>query len=131
MIAIGTLLIPAIETVVTHHLRTSKPLIIEGDGIIPALFTTATLHDAITTKQLRGALLTATTTQRHANMAARGERSDTPIAADTPRAGETMNEVYGDWLGQEAGQHGVPCVPAHPQATLTERFIAALDLARG
>ena len=129
LIAIGTLLIPALETVIAHHLATDKLLIIEGDGLVPALLARAALHEAVAAGRLRGAFLTATTAHRRANLAAREERGRAQTSKDTLGTGATMNALYDDWLGHEAARYGVPLVPAQPQATLAARFIATLDLA--
>ncbi len=129
LIAIGALLAPAIETVITHHLNTGKPLIIEGDGIAPALFARAALHDAVATRRLRGAFLTTTTAHRRANMAARGERASTPGSGTARRAGEAMNALYDAWIGGGAARYGVPLVAAQPRATLPDRISDTLGLA--
>lgn len=38
LIAVGQVMSDAIEIVVAHHVGTEAPIVIEGDGIIPALF---------------------------------------------------------------------------------------------
>ncbi len=128
LISIGSLLVPAIETVAAHHLNTGKPLILEGDGIIPALFARAAFHDGIATKQLRGAFLATMMAHRRANMAARGERAGTQSSSTLQQASEAMNELYDAWICEEAARYGLPIVQTYPQATLTERIIATLDL---
>ncbi len=39
-----------------------------------------------------------------------------------------MNELYDAWICEEAARYGLPIVQTYPQATLTERIIATLDL---
>lgn len=38
LIAVGQAMLPALEVVVENHIDTGTPIIIEGDGILPALF---------------------------------------------------------------------------------------------
>ena len=129
LIAIGALLAPAIETVVTHHLTTGKPVIIEGDGILPSLFERPALGAAVTGGWVRGVFLTATAAHRRANLAARGERSGSEGSGTQQRAGEAMNSLYDDWIGAEATSYGVPLVAVYPQATLADRICATLGFA--
>jgi 2-phosphoglycerate kinase len=129
LIALGSLLIPAIETVVTHHLSTGKPVIIEGDGLLPSLFGRPALRAAVVGGKMRGVFLTATVAQRRANLVARGERSGSRAAGTAQQAGEAMNALYDDWIGAEAARYRIPLVASHPHTTLAERIIATLGLA--
>lgn len=129
LIAIGALLAPAIETVVTHHLATGKSVIIEGDGILPSLFGRPALRAAVAGERVRGVFLTATAAQRRANLTARGERSGSGGSGTRQRAGEAMNALYDAWIGAEATRYGVPLVTASPRATLADRIDATLGLA--
>lgn len=56
LIAIGAALIPAIEVVVEHHVATAKPLIIEGDGLLPGLFARPALRDHVAAGLVRGVI---------------------------------------------------------------------------
>lgn len=125
LITIGELLAPAIEVIVAHHLATEKPLIIEGDGLLPTLFARAALRDTVATGRVRGLFLTATTATRRTNMIAR-DRGFNASSDEQRSPGDNMNARYDAWLCQEAVRHRLPLIEAQPPETLLERIITAL-----
>lgn len=132
LIAIGEAMIPAVEVVVEHHLATDKPLIIEGDGILPALFTRPTLRDHVAAGRVRGVFIgEGSADALAANLRARRRRDLPPPGEDATAADAAlltqaqMNYHYGEWLREEAQRRGLPVVATRLWHRLTTRILTA------
>ncbi|HET9492767.1 MAG TPA: isopentenyl transferase family protein [Chloroflexia bacterium] len=126
LIAVGEVLSPAIEIVITHHVDTQSPVIIEGDGILSSLLARPAVRDYVKNGLVKAVFLTepdeaaihlGTTTR------ARGtaETTDAELAAQVRAAW-----LYGQWLAHEAERYGAPLVEARPWATLPQRILTAI-----
>ncbi len=127
LIDVGQAMSPAIEIVIAHHIATSLPVVIEGDGILPSLLSRTALKDHFAAGRLR-ALFLVERDEAHlrANMMARG-RHVARQTEDVLEVQARMNRLYGEWLYREALRQRLPVIEPRPWPTLVERVISALD----
>lgn len=127
LIAIGGVVSPAIEIVAGHHFATAKPLIIEGDGIVPALVARPDLAQYRASGALRVVFLYEEHAEAiEANMRERG-RGIAEHPGEELRTQARMNHLYGEWLRQEAARVGLPTIAARPWVTLVDRILAVAN----
>jgi hypothetical protein len=122
LIAVGRALLPALEMVISHHLHRNRPLIIEGDGILPELATRATYHVQPSAGRVHAVVLI------DPEWAGPGGR-----AGDDEQQGEQARAIaraqaeaawrYGQWLAGEGERCNLPVLPARPWATLADRIV--------
>ncbi len=125
LIAVGVALIPALAVIIEHHVGTGKPLVIEGDGIHPALFALPAVRAHIDRGLVRGVFLHGEAEEAiAANLRSRGRRDLGPPDEEALRAGALLNLHYGTWLCQEALRCGLPTMPVRPWETLVARLLA-------
>lgn len=111
----------AIEPVIEHHLAVREPVIIEGDGILPAM---AARHIAARESVVNVQavfLLETDEAAQLANLRARGRGAQHGEAAQ--RAMATASVLYGEWLRQEAATHNLTVLEARPFEALAERIL--------
>lgn len=116
----------ALEIVVANHVATNAPLILEGDGILPAFAAQKVFADLGVKDTLRSVFLIeedkarflASTTKRR-----RGFENLTP--ADQQRQIQ-LSWLYGQWLKQEAQHYDLPIIAPPPWDTLADRIIEAV-----
>jgi 2-phosphoglycerate kinase len=125
LIQVGRVVSRALEAVIAHHLDTPYPLILEGDGIVPALAVQSTMlgFDASTVRALF--LFEQAEDVILANMMERGRGFDQQHVTEQ-RTQARMAWLYGRWLRTEAERFGLPVVNAGPRETLLDRAIAAI-----
>ncbi len=124
LIEVGRLVSHGLEIIVAHHLSTNLPLVLEGDGIVPAL-----------AAQQRFAGLDVEDGQVHsvfiyeqdenvigANMRGRGRgfQHNSEVEQQTQ---VRMSYLYGEWLRQEALSLSLPVIESRPWDTLARRII--------
>jgi 2-phosphoglycerate kinase len=112
----------AMELVIANHLATRAPVVLEGDFLLPALAVQPAYDGVPAEGQVRAVLLYEEDEQQILrNFCARaGEDQRWPRRA-------RASWYYSEWLRREAGQRGLPAVPARPWDTVLERVIAALQ----
>lgn len=121
LIIIASLMGPAISTVIGHHVATNKPLVLEGDGIAPAL-AAKERGDLV-----RAAFLVEPDEEAlYRNMLARGrglaaERA--PEDEERARAWARLAWLYNVWVDGEARRLTLPVLPPRPYETLAERLL--------
>ena len=122
-IAVGAVVSHALEIVVANHVATHAPLVLEGDGIVPAMAAlrcfagldvgdrvrSVFLHQPDEAAILRG-------------MASRG-RGFGGLSEHERRAQARASWLYGEWLRSEAGQAALPTVESEPWQTLAGRVL--------
>ena len=115
-IAVGKVMMPALEAVVANHIETDTPIVLEGDYVSPALISRCSqlgrvgavfLHEADEVQILRNF------SQREPD---RGEQ----------RKRARVNWLYGEWLKKEAERSGLPVVEARPWESVFKRVIEAI-----
>lgn len=125
LIAVGEALAPAIAKVVDNHVHIAAPVVIEGDGILPALLTRPELREHVAAGQARAVFVVEPDEgEIFANMLARG-RGLEGRAEDKLRAQARANWLYGQWLAGEARARGLPVAAPRPWMTLVSRVAAA------
>jgi 2-phosphoglycerate kinase len=118
--AVGQALTPALEAVIANHLKTHRPLILDGDLILPSL-ATQTLFGAIRNDgRVRSVFLYEDNESQLIENFARRE----PGSTQTKRARVSL--LYGEWLKLEAERTGITLLPARPWETVFERVVASL-----
>jgi 2-phosphoglycerate kinase len=126
-IAVAQVITPAISIVIDHHVATSKPIILEGDGILPGL-AAQRRSDAV-----RAVFLTEADEEAlYHNMMARGRRMGALGTTNKEIEEQRRNWIrhtwrFNKWLEDEAKQYGLPVVQSRPWETLTERILMATD----
>jgi 2-phosphoglycerate kinase len=125
-------LVPALEAIIAHHVGVPSvdPVLIEGDGIAPALAATTILHNLLFggSMPLEGKLRAVYVDEPSeeellAHMLERGRGFEASPSDEQRRIAHACWR-YGQWLTAEAGARGVPVVPARPFASLPERILA-------
>ncbi len=125
LIAVGEVMFPALEVVIQHHVATDKPLVIEGDGILPSLVARSILREYVAGGHVRTAFLVEPDESAILNnMLARG-RGFEARTTDEQRTEARAKWLYGQWLAEEAQRYGLPVLEPRPWDTLVERVLAA------
>jgi len=124
LIAVGEVLFRALEVVIGHHVTTDKPLVIEGDGILPSLVARPTVRAFVAGGHVRAVFLVEPDEDAILdNMRARG-RGFEARTTDEQRTEARAKWLYGQWLAEEAQHYGLPVLEPRPWDTLAERVLA-------
>jgi 2-phosphoglycerate kinase len=126
-IDVAELLAPAVRIVIDSHVATNVPLVIEGDGILPALVEDPVLRPHVASGAVRFCCVRSSgRDELLANMLARDRGMDVGDH-DTHRAQAAANEAFGAWLAEESARLGIPVVPSQPFAPLPERILETMS----
>lgn len=121
-IRVAEVMAPAVRTVVHSHVLTNSPMVIEGDGILPALAEEPLLRPLVQAGVIRFVGITTPDAEDiYHNLLARGRG----IAAQRSTSGQRQaeaNAAYGAWLESECRALNIPLVAPHPFQTLAERI---------
>lgn len=115
ILAIAEVMTPALEAVIEKHLTTKRPLILDGDLIVPSLLTQPGFGSRV-----RGIFLYEDDEKQLIENFARRD----PGTLQTKRA--RVSWLYGQWLKEEAERSGIIVLPARPWETVFERIVASL-----
>lgn len=124
-IDVAELMAPAVRIVIESHVATNVPMVIEGDGILPALIDDPALRPHVASGVVRFCCVGSSGhDELLTNMLARDRGVD---AGDheTHRAQAAANEAFGAWLAEESARLGIPVVASQPFTTLPERILEA------
>ncbi|MBB5958022.1 2-phosphoglycerate kinase [Saccharothrix tamanrassetensis] len=114
-VALARALAPALEAVITNHLETDLPLVLEGDYLLPEFCAKWTGGD------VRSVFV-------HEPDAAQLERNylrrEPDSGAQRKRALDSAH--YGDWLAAEAARHRLPVITARPWSDALDRLTDAV-----
>jgi 2-phosphoglycerate kinase len=122
LIAVGQVMLPAIEVVVENHVDTDAPTIIEGDAILPSLVARPEVRKRMQNGQVQAVFLVEPEEQIIlSNMLTRGRGIDQYTEAEA-RTEARAKWLYGQWLTQEAQRFGLPVLKPRPWETLIERI---------
>jgi 2-phosphoglycerate kinase len=125
LIAICEVLTPAVEIVVENHVAIRAPLILEGDGIHPAVLDRPSVRDLAAAGLVRALFLVEPDESAVlANMAAR-EREDGARTPDQLPGWARISWLHGQWLQAEATRRALPVLRSRPWDTLVDRILAA------
>lgn len=125
LIGVGQVLSPALEVIIENHVDTGAPVVIEGDAILPSLWSRPSVRDRVSKGHVQAVFLVETGEEVvFANLVARGRgmgaRPETELRTEA-----RAKWLYGQWLADEAHQYGLPVLDPRPWSTLVERILAA------
>lgn len=118
LVAVARSLEPALRIVIAHHVQHADPIILEGDGLLPA-FARQQPHG------VRSLFLVADDEERVAQAMRQRSRGFEERTRDEQLAQIRLNWLFGQWLREEAQRLTLPVLNARPRETLLDR---ALDL---
>jgi 2-phosphoglycerate kinase len=127
LIALGQVLSPALEVVIENHVDTADPLVIEGDAILPSLFTRPSVQARSSNGQVQAVFLVEPDEHRllaHLDARYQVQVSHNEVLA---RAMAHVRWLHGLWLAEEARRLDLPVLEPHPWETLAQRIVAALS----
>jgi 2-phosphoglycerate kinase len=126
---VAEVMVPAVRVVIDSHVVTNVPMVIEGDGILPALFDDPVLRPHIDAGLIRFCSVAADDPgELLENMLTRGRGIDTDRAnLARQRAQVAANEAFGAWLAEQSRRRGIPVVSSRPFDSLVERILKAID----
>lgn len=127
-IAVGNALVRPLSAIIAHHVfvESAGPVIIEGDGILPALaacrdFVSMHFTSAGVTGEVRAVFLVEPDEEVVIQcMRPRGPGFDR-LAQKEQETLARAHWLYGQWLRSQAGRYGLPVVESRPRETLVER----------
>jgi len=132
LITLGQAMSPAIEVVVENHVDNPRPIIIEGDNIVPAFFARPSMQERATGSRVASLFLIEPDEDAFmANFLARGGWSTLDQAPEWMPTQVRAKWLYGQWLADEAKRYGIPVVEPRPWDTLAERILGASSLTDG
>ena len=111
----------ALEIVVANHVATDSPLVLEGDGIVPAMAARRCFAGLDAGERVRAVFLHQPDKAAVLRaMASRGRGFD-GLGEQERRTQARASWLYGQWLASEAMASGIPVVEASPWPTLLAR----------
>ena len=114
-ISVGQVMAPALEAVITNHLDSYTPVVLEGDFILPVA------ASSFPEGQVRAVFLYEESEEQ---LLQNFLQRETERGPQEKRA--RVSWLYGQWLRQEAGRVGALALPARPWGDLFERILTAL-----
>jgi 2-phosphoglycerate kinase len=124
LIAVGKVVSQALEIVVANHVGQGRPVVLEGDGILPALAGRRVFSGMDVGNAVRGVFLIEPDLEALlANMRTRAW--DVSILDEELRNYARANWLYGLWLREDALRRGLPVLEVRPYQTLLRRALDA------
>lgn len=125
LIGVGQALSPALEVIIENHVDTAAPVVIEGDAILPSLWSRPSVRGRVSKGQVKAVFLIETEEEAVlTNILARGRGVDTQTEREL-RTEARAKWLYGHWLAREAHRFGLPVLEPRPWFTLVERILTA------
>ena len=127
LVDVALVMSKAIEIVIAHHVATERPLILEGDGLLPHLATQQHFVNLdVPPRMVRFVLLYEPDESAVlANLKSRKRGlAQQPEAFQQRRARTAW--LYGQWLHTEALRHNIPSIVPTPWQNLPARILAAV-----
>lgn len=110
---------PALEAIIANHLETNRPVILEGDFILPELATFKTFAEQANNNRVKALFIyEEDEKQIAANYLARDNEEQTFRAH--------LSWINNQWLRNECERLGIPVLSARPWDTVLERAIKIL-----
>lgn len=130
LIEVAELMTPAIEIVIQNHLHNGDPLIIEGDGIHPAIVERPELSKEFESGAVRPVFVhEPDTTRLYANYITRKR-----LIAGRPeaelRTEARVKALFSNWIATEARKRELPAIDSRPFDSLVERIVSAASRTR-
>lgn len=117
-------MIGALEDVIAHHVLTRMPIILEGDGITPALATSKEIDGVSVAGRIKSVFIIEPNEAAFAQTY-RERWPDSELSLHTDHWRQ-LAWRYGQWLSSEARKVGAPIIEPKPWATLAERIVAVI-----
>ena len=133
-IAVGNALLRPLSVVIAHHVfvENAGPIILEGDGILPALaaqrsFANQHFTPAAVTNEVNSVFLIESDEEIILrNMRQRGHGFES-LALREQETLVRASWLYGQWLSRQAEHYGLPVLEPRPWETLLERVLHTLE----
>jgi len=126
LVDVAELMAPAVRVVIDSHVATNVPLVLEGDGILPALHDDPVIRPHAEAGRVRFCAVTSGGAgELLESMVERGRGMDVGHAAHHRRHAEA-NAAFGDWLAEESRRNDIPLVASRPFASLPNRILTAV-----
>lgn len=123
-IEVAELMVPAVRVVIDSHVVTDVPIVLEGDGVLPALVDDPVIRPHIDTGRVRFCAVSARSIDELVeNMIERGRGDVGDVERHRRHAG--ANAAFGFWLADRSREHSIPVVASRPFVTLPERILSA------
>jgi 2-phosphoglycerate kinase len=126
LIGTGEALSPAVEIVALTHMDHAGPMVLEGDGIIPAIVGRPLIRDHIAAGRIRAAFLVESDEDVLLRTMLTRDRGMAARSAAEHRAEARAKWLFGQWLAVEAARHNLPTFEARPWDTLAARIVEAV-----
>jgi 2-phosphoglycerate kinase len=125
LIAVGEVVSQALEIVVANHVGQARPVVLEGDGILPSLAGQRIFSGMDVGNAVRGVFLIEPDPEALlANMRTRAR--DVSLSDEELRDYARANWLYGLWLRAGALRRGLPVLEVRPYQTLLTRALDVL-----
>lgn len=132
IVTVGNALMRPLCAAIAHHLcvESAGPLIIAGDGIVPALaarrdFSTMHFAPAAVTSEVRAVFLVEPDEERVIEHVRQSGRSIDRLSQKEQETLARAHWLYGQWLFRQAARYMLPVVESRPRETLLERVSLA------
>jgi 2-phosphoglycerate kinase len=120
-------MLPAVRVVIDSHVVTRVPIVIEGDGIFPALVEDPVIAPLVATGVVRFCCVAASGVEELLdNMINRGRGEHVGDREDA-RPHALANDAYNTWLVAESERLGIPVVSSRPYSSLAKRIVEAVS----
>ncbi len=121
-ISVAEALRPPIEAVIANHLQTDRPVVVEGDYLLPSLAAQPSFRGIAAEGRVRSIILTEPDERQLVRNFA-GREPDEPAQPGRAR----VSHLFGAWLTAEAMRVGTPVVAARPWSTVLKRVLQAVE----
>jgi 2-phosphoglycerate kinase len=118
-IAVGHVMLPALEAVIANHLESQAPVVLEGDYILPAVIS----QSPVFAQHVRAIFLYEDDEEQLRQNFLRREPEE---GVQEMRA--RVSWLYGKWLKEEAERVGAFALSARPWDDVFERILAILQV---
>lgn len=126
LIAVAEVVSRALELVVANHVGQARSVVLEGDGILPAMAARRIFSGMDIGNAVRAIFLIEPDLEALvANMRKRTSAASVPNAARRNEARASW--LYGLWLRQEGLRYGLPVLDVRPYETLLSRALRVLS----
>lgn len=125
LIGVAEVVSDALRVVIGHHVVTSHPLILEGDGLTPAVAAERVYADAETRGHVRAVFLyEEDEAVVFRSLLGRGRAFQYRSHVEQRRQVQA-SRLYAQLLRAESERHGIPTLPSRPRETLVQRVLAS------
>lgn len=126
LIAMGEALSAPLEVVIENHVDTCAPIVLEGDSILPSLYSRPPVIERAATGAIQAVfLIEPDEPVILANIVERGRGIGVQTQKEL-RTEARAKWLFGQWLTREAARYNLPVMEPRPWETLVERLLEQL-----